>query len=162
MYLWPASLPSDSSSVLAHSVVAWLPLFFQTVPVFQVIQVWLASRLSDSVLVLFHSGCGLRLFPLLPLTLPCCALPLFPLHAFCFTQFEACFFFLCSCTRSVSHRLCPASLPSDSARVLFRTGCVLPLFPMILHAFCFTQVVACLSSKSSVSLRLYVACLYSL
>ena len=150
MYLWPASLPSDSSSVLAHSVVAWLPLFFQTVPVFQVIQVWLASRLSDSVLVLFHSGCGLRLFPLLPLTLPCCALPLFPLHAFCFTQFEACFFFLCSCTRSVSHRLWPASLPSDSARVLFHTGC----------ACCFTQVVPAVSHR--LCLLFHTGCALSL
>ena len=113
--------PQNSSSVLARSLVAWLPLFPQTVPVFQVIRVWLPSRLSDSVLVLFLSGCGLFLFPLLPLTLPCCALPLFPLplhafcfhtgcvlplfplilHAFCFTQVVACL----SSKHSVSLRL---------------------------------------------------------
>ena len=48
------SLPSDSPSVPAHPLVAWLSLFPQTLPVFQVIRLWLASLPPDSSSVLVH------------------------------------------------------------------------------------------------------------
>ena len=46
-----ASLPSDSPCVPAHPVVAWLSLFPQTLRVFQHIQLWPASLPSDSPIV---------------------------------------------------------------------------------------------------------------